>query len=108
MAIEFVFFCYGFEGLCVNGFYPAATLVIVRDVYIYNTKDFVFGCKFLNHMQILGSIFTLWVCNYFLTFGHENLCRSLWGGDYVASFPINFIIGKVFIERDVLKMGRRD
>ncbi|MBU3028348.1 hypothetical protein [Zobellia galactanivorans] len=100
-----------FEGALRKWVLPSLSdaLLIVRDpvvlwmIYYSWKKNIIPQNVFLTSMIGLGALGIITA----LLFGHGNLFVALYGARiYLLHFPLIFIIGRVFDENDVIKMGK--
>ncbi|SIS42710.1 hypothetical protein SAMN05421766_101880 [Zobellia uliginosa] len=110
-AIWLYFFLLIFEGALRKWFLPSLSdaLLVVRDplaiwILYYSWKHKILKKNiFLISMFGLGSLGIITA----LLFGHSNIFVALFGARiYLLHFPLIFIIGGVFNERDVINLGR--
>jgi hypothetical protein len=100
-----------FEGALRKWFLPflAAPLLVVRDpvaiwlIYMAWRHNVVKA----NMYVLLMTFFTIIAICTALIFGHGSMVVALYGARItLIHFPVIFIIGKVFNQEDVIKMGR--
>jgi hypothetical protein len=110
-AIWLYFILWIFEGALRKWFLPslATPLLVVRDpiaIYIIY-KALISRINFTNPYVVFGWISTVFCLLYTIMFGHGNLFVGVYGARIMLlHFPLIFIMGKVLIKEDVLKMGR--
>lgn len=110
-AIWLYFILWIFEGALRKWILPglATPLLVVRDpVAIYIIYSALHSrIKFTNSYVVFAWLSTLFCLLYTIMFGHSNLFVGLYGARIMLlHFPLFFIIGKVFVKEDVLKLGR--
>jgi hypothetical protein len=109
-AIWLYFFLWFFEGALRKWFLPglATPLLIVRDpvaIYILY-KAFKDEVKFVNNYVRVGFVCTMLSVILTLMIGHGNLAAALFGARIMfIHFPLMFVIGSVFTQNDLIKMG---
>lgn len=110
-GIWLYFFLLIFEGALRKWFLPflAAPLLVVRDpvaiwlIYMAWKHNVVKA----NMYVLLMTFFTIIAICTALIFGHGSMIVALYGARItLIHFPVIFIIGKVFNQEDVIKMGR--
>ena len=110
-AIWLYFIMWIFEGALRKWILPslATPLLVIRDpiaIYIIY-RAFNLKLNFTNSYVVFAWLSTTFCLIISIVFGHGNLFVGLYGARIMfLHFPLVFIIGKVFIKDDVLKMGR--
>lgn len=111
IGIWVVFLLWIFEGALRKWFLPflSMPLLIVRDpivlwlIIMANKKDLLKYNIYLTGMTIVGSF--CFIIALFL--GHGNVFVALYGArTLLLYFPLIFVIGRVFDQKDVVRLGR--
>ncbi|MDI1235357.1 MAG: hypothetical protein PSX81_13840 [bacterium] len=111
IGIWIVFLLWIFEGALRKWFLPflSMPLLIVRDpivlwlIFMANKKELLKYNIYLTGMTILGAFCFLMA----LFFGHGNVFVALYGArTLLLYFPLIFVIGRVFDQQDVVRLGR--
>lgn len=110
-AIWLYFVLWVFEGALRKWFLPslATPLLVVRDpvaIYII-IKALNSKIHFTNPYVVYGWLTTVFCLLFTIMFGHGNLLVGIYGARIMLlHFPLIFIIGSVFVKKDVLNIGR--
>ena len=111
IAIWSYFLLWIFEGALRKWILPslATPLLVIRDpiaIYII-VRALYLNVKFVNTYVVCSTIFTLLSLAITLSFGHGNLFVGLYGARIMLlHYPLIFIIGLIFTQEDILKIGR--